>query len=432
MRTLKWVVVPAAVLFGVTLGTLALLEMAPASTASVAKAQDADPDCANLGTPVYLAGASAVRPIVREAQRALARAGSDVIIIYQGTASCDGPSAIVNDLNTTGTADYWDFSEDTEANVPRSRCNLPLGGVKPDIGISDVMAATCEAHLGGNFAVTGNLREYSGPVQAMVLAAQQASTEDAISAAAARIVLGFGGETHTIAPWTVNDELHNRVPESGTKILMAAAIGLLSPKWKGTLHPSNPDVLSAIVGATNPNAAIGLLAADFADQNRDQLKVLALQADGQSCGYLPDSSRTATDKVNVREGRYAASAPVQYTVEVDPSSGLARARDGRTNHEDVQQVLQFLRMDDLDDETMHLMIEATAAANTVPMCAMKVQWSREGAMPTPYAPTEPCHCLYEELNGRAPGVAACDTCATDDDCTDASAPVCRFGFCEER
>jgi hypothetical protein len=122
---------------------------------------------------------------------------------------------------------------------------------------------------------------------------------------------------------------------------------------------------------------------------------------------------------------------VQYLVEVD-GSDLAQARGGRTTHAEVQQVLQFMRMEDLDEQTMHLMIEASAAANTVPECAMKVQRVKEGAAPTAYDSPEPCHCLYEDLNGRPPGVAACATCTTSDDCTDAAAPVCRFGFCEER
>jgi ABC-type phosphate transport system substrate-binding protein len=401
------------------------------SDAGVARADEDPPPCADLGTPVYIAGASAVRPQIREGQRALARAGSDIVMIYQGTASCDGPSAILNDLQTTSQANYYDYSADINADNPIKECTLPLEGVRPDIGISDVLAATCEKHLGGDFGLGPDHREYQGAVQAMVFAAQHGSTENAISAEAARVVLGFGGETHTVSPWTVNAELHNRVSESGTKITMAEAIGLLSTKWQGIPHPSNPNVLEAILAASNPNAAIGLLAADFADKNRDQLKVLALQMEGQRCGYLPDSSSTSLDKVNVREGRYGSFAPMRFLVDVD-SSGQAVARGGRDNHEAVRSVLQFLRMENLDEEDMRLMIQASAQASTVPLCAMKVERTGfEGEVPTPYEPDEPCHCLYESFNGTPPGHDSCAACETDGDCSEA-APVCRFGFCEER
>jgi ABC-type phosphate transport system substrate-binding protein len=433
MRLLKLVGVPIAMVAGATIATHLLMDSgaAPGMTIPVAHAQDEDPACADLGTPVYIAGASAVRPQIREAQRALARVGSDITIIYQGTASCDGPRILITDAFADSEATWYDYSDDIEADNPLRTCTIPFAGIKPDIGISDVLAATCEEHLGGDFGVPAHQREYEGAVQAMLFAVQQSSTENAISSAAARIVLGFGGETHQVSPWTVDAELHNRVPESGTKILMAAAIDLLSPKWKGIHHRSNPNVLDAILAATNPNAAIGLLAADFADRNRDQLKVLALQADGQSCGYLPDSSRTALDKVNVREGRYAASAPTQFIVDVDPATELPQARDGRTSHDEVGQVLDFLRMENISDEDMMIMIEANAQAGTVPLCAMKAVRVPEKAPPTAYEPEEPCHCFYESINGTPPGQDGCESCTDHGDCP-SEAPVCRFGFCEER
>ena len=49
-----------------------------------------------------------------------------------------------------------------------------------------------------------------------------------------------------------------------------------------------------------------MLGTDDYDQPiaRDTVKALGFQAHGQSCAYLPDSSLTSRDKLNVRDGHY--------------------------------------------------------------------------------------------------------------------------------
>jgi hypothetical protein len=396
-----------------------------------------NPTCASLGIPVYIAGASAVRPAVREAQRALIRGGSEVVLIYQGTASCDGPSAVINKTKTTSRADYFTFEnlEDPSSHTT-NHCDLPPGGIDPDVSISDVTAETCGKHLGAGFVMRPEQREYQGVVQAMVFAVPLASTENAITSQGLQVVLGLGAEdpADRIEPWTIPEEIHNRVPESGTKVLSAENIGLLSRKWKGVHHPSNPDVLAAMLAAANPSNAIGLLAADFADSNRDELKVLAYQHEygelTQMCGYLPDSASNTLDKINVREGRWGIFAPISYIVTVDGDGKpvpqtIDDADRAADKAEALDRALDFLQIKNLDEDDERLMVVSAANSSTVPVCAMRVTRAGDGGIPQPFTADKPCHCLFDEL---VIGSTDCATCTSTGDC--GAGEVCSFGYCE--
>ena len=382
--------------------------------------------CNTLPGAIYIAGSSAARPLIREAQRALILAGESVTYVYQGTASCDGPSAVINNTLTTATANYFTFTDATMAStVVTNTCTLPITGIHPDIAVSDVTAAACGRNLSGTFDIPAGMVELPGAVQSMTFVVPTASTATSISGEAARIVYGFGGMTHTITPWTVAMEIIHRPPTSGTQIMIGETIGLHSSVWQGNALATSTNVRDAVLAASA--AGIGILASDIADANRAHLRILAYQHIGQSCGYLPDSSATALDKVNVREGRYGIWSPTRYIVNVD-GSGHAVPQTS-TSAMAVQRGLDFLTFRNLTPAHTQIMITAAATASTVPQCAMHATRASEAATPVLAEPAQPCHCLFESLRGTPPGQTACHACTMDSDCP-TTAHTCRFNFCE--
>jgi hypothetical protein len=229
--------------------------------------------------------------------------------------------------------------------------------------------------------------------------------------------------------------------------MIGTAIGLPAAKWLGgdsgmyaAQHLGGSGaVLSALQTASNKDAAIGILAADFADQNRNPpapdggtappgIKFLAYKHTGQSCGYLPDSDSTKFDKINVRQGRYAIWGPVHMITKVDANGVPANAN--------VATILKYFASvgptpdATLTDQQKKDMIGAEANAFTVPWCAMQVQRATEIAKPTPFQPAEPCGCYYESIKGSS--LSTCTVCTpTGNECS-GSTPKCRYGFCEAR
>lgn len=374
--------------------------------------------CGDLPNPVYVAGSSAVKPVLKQVSEILGASDPEITLVYQSLGSCAGIDAIVNDTKITASARYWDAAN----GFTETSCELPASGATIDIGVSDVFPESCNYELGANQG------DFLGPVQVMTLVAPRASKENSISAEAAYVVFGFGGQTHRVEPWTNEDYLIIRPDSSGTKAMIGAAIGLPPSKWNGAIQSGSGDVKNAVASSTLPDATIGILAADYADTNRDIMKILAFQHGGQSCGYLPDSTSTSFDKRNVRDGRYSIWGPLHLMANLD-GEGKATPAAGNPSGPHVDQVIRLFTHDGISADKNELMIRAEANAFTVPMCAMNVTRDSEVGSPYAYEPVEPCGCFYESLKGGASD--SCQSCDTNADCGGEN-PVCRFGFCEAR
>ena len=374
--------------------------------------------CDSLENPVYVAGASAAKPVVAETAKVLAAHSTPITLVYQSIGSCAGADALINGTPVTATAIFWDKDNDFQ----ETECEIPTSGTRADIGISDVYAESCNFELGANQA------DFFGPIQVMAMVAPAASSENSISAEAAYVTFGFGGEQHVVAPWDSEQHLFIRADSSGTKQMIAKAIGLPAPKWKGQVQSGSGAVNAGVVSSTNPNATIGILAADWADQHRDAMKILAYQHYGQSCAYYPDSTANTFDKINVREGRYAIWGPLHFMANVD-DEGTPVPAPGNPEGNFVAEAIRILSHGDLDAETNEAIIRAEVAVFTVPLCAMRVSRTSEIGDPIPFEPEEPCGCFFESLTGTPSD--SCTTCSSDADCG-GSTPTCRFGFCEAR
>lgn len=391
------------------------------TTLFASSAHAANPQCSATGlagTPVYLAGSSAVKPVLKELSKTLAALPSPIRVIYQSVSSCTGVSDVTAAAGEKATGTYWD-----DAGKEQS-CDVDtVSGQVPDVGLSDVYPSTCD-----NVTVPADYKDFLGPIQVMSLVVPPSSKENAISAEAAKVVFGFGGEGTVVTPWSDKSFIFQRPDTSGTRRMIGKAIGLDIGKWRGTEKKGSGDVLSAVhnADATNPNGGIGILAADFADTNRagtpSAVKLLSFQPQGQSCGYLPDSSSTSFDKVNVRNGLYPIWGPLHLITKV--SSGVPAKADVKT-------VIDYFTRDGLDAVAKKAMIDNEIAAHTVPWCAMNVKRDGEvGVSSTSkYDAPEPCGCYFEfKANGAAP--SSCKTCSDDTACGGTN--KCRFGYCEAR
>jgi ABC-type phosphate transport system substrate-binding protein len=396
------------------LGVLALSEQAFALT------------CDNTGlpgTPVYVAGSSAAKPMLKQISQTLATGNPAIRLIYQSLGSCAGLTDVTTGAPDATTGTYWD------ANLQELSCTTPnVNGVVVDVGISDVFPSSCV-----NITVPNDEKDFTGSAQIFGLVVPPSSKETAISMEAAFVVYGWGAATNIVDPWNDVNFIFRRPSSSGTYTMLSKLIGLDITKMKGTTPGAGKsgDVLTAVhnADATQPNKAIGVLSADYFDANRSgnsAVKLLAYQHKGAACGLYPDSSQAALDKGNVRNGLYPFWGPLHFVAKVDNQGNPANAN--------VAKVLSYFTRAGLSDPDKKTMIDNEVAAFTVPQCAMKVKRTAEVA-PTDsglqaYDPPEPCGCYYEY---KATTKTSCKACPNGDgDCGGGATPKCRYGYCEAK
>lgn len=373
-------------------------------TGSLVARDAAAANCSSYPTPTYIVGSSAVKPFVKELGKALS---STVTLVYQSKGSCVGVDAAINGTMMTGTASVFD-STGTEVT-----CTLDTAGNKPDIGVSDVFAATCA----GFTSLPATVGDFYGPNQVMEFVVPAASSQHVISAEAGYFVFGLGA-AGTVDPWTDETFMFVRSASSGTQSMLAKAINVPATKWKGVSKAGSSDVLTAVTSSTSPEKTIGILAADVADANRDKVHPLAFKAYDQYCGFYPDSSSTAFDKKNVRDGHYPVWGPLHFFTPIDATTKKP------TNANAAHFVGYFDGSVSLPAGAKLIDVEITA--HTVPACAMSVQRSSELGDVSAYTPAAACGCYFDKM---ATGATSCATCSTDTDCT-GSAKHCRYGYCE--
>jgi hypothetical protein len=396
-------------------------------------------NCAFTGTTIYATGASSGTPYLQYLSQVMANQTPPVTLVYLQTQSCEGVTALTTSTAVQGTAFYWTAPTTTGGPPVENTCT-PVTPVPADVSVSDVYASTC-----GGATVAAGQEEFSGPVQAMTFVVNPNSSATAISEEAAHVVFNdIGVTSYMVAPWTVPSALFIRSnsPTSGSGVffMIASALGL-SDTWSSAITniEANPSALVSAVSADSAqaDATLGILSVTGSDPNRvgspstTQVKELAFQARGQSCGYLPDSSATAFDKLNVREGRYVVWGPIHFITAVNGAVPVSTSNptDAPTNAA-VASLIDLVTVNtSLTILEAEQSIAAAANADVVPDCAMRVQRAGE-VTPTPveysYLPPEgSCGCYWESQAGTT----ACTTCSSSTTCPSAT-PVCRYGYCE--
>lgn len=390
-----------------TAGFLGILSQSAAATAA---------ECSTLPSPVYVAGSSAVKPFLAKVAAELAGLAQPITVVYQGQGSCVGVNymAAATIGSITGTGIIWG----TDGVEVTGGCDLGLAGQQVDVGVSDVYATSCPSITG----LPSGIADFYGPIQAMTFVVPVASTKQSISAEAAYLLMGFG-TAGAVATWTDMAQVQVRSDSSGTQQMLAAAINVPAGKWKGTSNKGSGDVVNALKASATPDAAIGILATDTADKNRQTVRELAYQHYGQTCGYTPDSDATSFDKKNVRDGHYAVWGPLHMLAKVNAQGAVEKSA--------TKKVVDYLSL--AETPTGFDLIQLEAKTGVVPDCAMRVKraGSTEMAPLMSYMPAHSCECKFvADATGSVP--STCKPCTAASAATDcpASAPACNFGYCE--
>ena len=387
----------------------------------------------NKGTVVYVTGSSAAKPFLQQIAQQLS--GLGVYIVYTSTGSCVGVDAIFNNTPMTSgpspapaaSATYWESSSSSG-----TACDLPIAGVSADLGISDVFAQTCPGFELASLD-SEQVRDAHGPIQTMAFVVSANSSCSEISAQAAYFVFGFGKDggvldsTAARPLWDDENYLFQRSASSGTQAMISAAIGVPAALWKGKGHSSSgsvaADLQSAAATQDTADKAIGILAADYIDSNnlRAQLRMLAYQDSNQPCAVYPDSTATARDKRNVRDGHYPIWSPLHILYKADSSGNPANS----ANQQQTIDIIGYLSGSKVLPNGIKL-IDVYAQSGLIPECAMHVARQKDGGNILPFQPSNPCSCLFEL---KATGSTSCSTCTVQGDC--AQNETCSLGFCEK-
>ncbi len=371
---------------------------------------------------IYMQGSTNFTSFIQTMAPLVAQKG--YALVWQPTSSCLGAAAggfgdtAGKTLMRNPTVAGESFAAFYDANGNATDCALgnsprsPESGAEiTDIGQSDVFAASCTPGWEPGSADYPQVGHYLGPVQAMVFVVPRASSQRAISAEAAHLVFGGGGN-RMISPWTDPEFLWIRSATTGTNNIISRGIDVPPTKWWGVDKKTAPAMRDALltVSAAAAERTLGTLSMDFAEESKDSLHILYFQAEGQLAGFLPDSAPSARDKQNVRDGHYPLWGPIHLYTPVTGGQPSATASAF---------ILPFLTPN-------QDLMDATIAAGNVPICAMSVTRDVEMGPLKAFSPDFKCSCYYEKA---VTGATGCTPCSVPADCSK-EAPACNLGFCE--
>lgn len=411
---------------------------APAGPNSTATVQCQDlAATVNNGSPrniVYVTGSSNFPPFLSTFAPVLAK--SNYNVVWQVSNSCAGVDSAFNDNGTSqafptakqqlheAAGKTTILFDDTGKQNP---CLLPSDpGSYPtvDIGESDIFAASCTKTNGYDATTVSKtvVGEYLGPILPMVFVVPKASTEESLSALAGYSVFARGliPDASAPLPYTDTNQLFIRASSTATNQILSKAINVDPAHWygvdKGTATNMSSQMSSVVPALAQET--IGIISADFVNANPD-LKTLAFQAQGQSCGFYPDSTLNALDKANVRDGHYQVWGPIHF---------FTKLNGGVPSTPGAQAFVKGFAETSLEQDLLLSIIKS----HVVPSCAMKVTRDTEMGPIHGYSPPTPCGCFFDanSAGGTAVTPAGCTPCASSADCKDPSLPACNYGFCE--
>lgn len=378
-------------------------------------AEAAPPDCGSLPNPLYLQVGDTQEPLMKALGQTLrASQVNPITIIYKLSGSCTNIDAIYNGTKLTTNPSYVpSMAEDPtwDPSKPAPQCTIDPAGVPLDVANSNVFISACT-----QTAPPAGIGTFQGPVQPYVFVVPKASTQQSITAEQAYFVFGFG-MAGMASPWVDESFMFIRTPTKSTLLSMAAAIHVPAAKWKGVPYDKSSEVLNSVATSTSPEKTIGILGAEIYDQNRDKVSALAFRTFQQRYAYFPDSTATAKDKRNVRDGHYAIWSPTVYLAPVDGQGKIVNPR--------AKYVVDLILGNPATPAPDFDPLAVVISKGLVPECAMKVNRTVEGGDLSLYSPAEPCGCFFESQVGT-PG-PSCTACTSDATCNGGK---CRHGFCE--
>ncbi len=384
------------------------------------------PSCADatlFPNPIIISGSSAFEPTASYFAVKAAALTPAVTIIYNPTGSCAGATAIASHQALTKTGDVYK-TMDSGGKPVKTTCQLDVTPMYADIGISDVFYETC-----GNGAKPATLGDFQGPVQAMLpIVASTNTAIQAISAEQAAAIWGCGmaGKVGMFTDDSATSYgILQRDANSGTQMLMGANIGVPGAMFKGRPNASGGAMLTSMTmgAASEPMQVIGFVAADayksaLSAASPAPIHALAFRGIGQTKAYYADSTATAVDRRNVRDGHYVIAAPEHMFAPLTAGAPSANAK----------KFIDWINGDTMIDTSPYTWIDLEATAGTIPQCAMKVTHTADGGVMKPYAPAKPCGCYFESKATGLPAPTGCTVCSATVPC--AGGKTCSYGYCE--
>jgi hypothetical protein len=407
---------------------------AMASALRPALAQGGIPNCASLPNPVYMAGTTAVIPVIQLLGARLKQVG--VTLLWNSNS--DGCSSVNNFVypspgGATGIAVFSQYDE--VANQPgkiiTSTCNGSANQAL-DLVINDVAFTSC-TYLGGK-PLPSTVAEFRGPVQGVVpiVAATYPYSYDDIMVEELQDLYACGAAGN-ILTFTSNSQIFDySCQNSGLRELFARGVGFSNASafsiqiglGCGSQITAQTMVTDYVGPTTSPGITIGYTSTEYYDQYRELVHALKVRGVNQKLAYWPDSDNSSTDKLNIREGRYTLQGTLRLVAAVDPSTGVPT--DLAAKH-----VIDWFQGNPVQDPTLQLPFDVNeiyAQRGVVPQCAMKVTTDGDFPIFRHYTAPQPCHCSFLVLATGKTNIPGCVACADSSTCQ--ANQICSHGYCE--
>jgi hypothetical protein len=406
-----------ALLMGGTMHRIAYVVALVLGTAVPAHAVPCDAIAGRSEPVIYAQVGATQNALMRRLSHALAdNASKKITLVWFESGSCPNINAIYTRVAlAAGTKMKYAASSaenpDWTAATPTLECDVPAGGMVPDIANSALFNSACTTA-----PPPSTVKLTFGPVQAYDLVTPIASNQRAITYEEAYFVFGFG-MGGMIEPWMNEAQLFITTVTKSTLLAWAANIGVPADKWKG-IRLSDPTLaVPALQMTTSPQEAIAPMGDEIFEQNRATLSRLAFRARGQHAAYYPDSTYTSHDKKNIRDGHYTVWSPTVWMNKIDPTTHTPV-------NPDAQYVIDMIAGKQVTPAPNFDPNVNVARVGLVPDCAMRVARDFDGGPLRLYRPAESCTCTYE----ATVETTSCATCDASNPC---ATGVCRAGYCEE-
>lgn len=374
--------------------------------------------CSSLPAPLYFPATTLIEGYLDELAPYLAdpaRGSDQMTVVYLPLSSCSTYDYTIERLPFEGTMRYW------SPDGSQQECEIPAGsGIVSNLNAMDLGGRTCRP----DEAVPTGIKEFPGHVEVIGFVVPQTSSQRAITATEGYFLMKFGAEAdRQVSPWTNPERIVIRNPGSSTQLTIGAAVGWSGKLWSGSLTNTNSgsgNVRDKVIAANGTPAAeetIGILNSGKWDKNRDSIRHLAFQPFNGCLGAVfADSTSSAFDKRNVRDGHYPIWTNIRFITEVDASG---EPIDPRTK--------RFIDIATGVADVGFNTAQALITTGNIPTCAMRVKRDVDGGPLSDFAHPAPCDCFFEETIQA--GSSGCAACVNPGDC---ESGVCRNGWCEAR
>lgn len=412
-----------------TVGLLVVVGVANGASPACAQVQD----CASLAQPVFMAGTTAVIPVIRLLGARLKTIGV-TLLWNENSEGCNSVEQMTKpQTDATLRPVFTHYTEEPamSGKVYSTTCNGKVNQAT-ELAINDVSFAACSQNSVVRKELPAGFAEFQGPVQGLVPVVPISNVFlNDITAEELQLLYVCGAKANLMGfLWNETIYDYNGI-FSGMRELWARSIGmgyganLSTLIGKGTFNTITAETMvTEYVGPSlTPQSTIGYTSTEFYDQYRNLVKALKVKGGGQERAYLPDSDILSADKINIREGRYTIQNALRLVAQVDGNNVpvLPQAKN----------LIDWFQQNPAAEVPLPFDVnEIYAVRGVVPQCAMKVTKDSDEPLFRRYKHPQPCHCAFQVLATGKASIPGCVPCAGVDAGTCPAGTTCSHGYCE--